>query len=395
MRFEGQLVRTPILRSHTLSQITGADLWLKFENLQFTGSFKERGALNKLCRLNEEEKQRGVICMSAGNHAQGVAYNAKKLSIPATIVMPITTPYVKVKYTQEHGADVVLHGQTLSEADAEARRLAEVKELVFVHPYDDLDVIIGQGTVALEMLEDVPCLDILIVPLGGGGLISGCALAAKSINPNIRIYGIETELYPYMYNILHGSSVKGGGATIAEGIAVKHVGKLTKDICEVLVEDVLLVKERSIEHAINLLLNIEKTLVEGAGAAALAALIDHPDRFMGKKCGAILSGGNIDPTTLATVVNRGLVLEGRLAKLRLQLVDAPGELATVTRHVAELGGNVVEVQHQRLFGDLSVKSASLDIMLEARDHRHVEEIVNALGEFGYPTRLCSLLSDDI
>jgi threonine dehydratase len=381
-RIHGAVERTPFLPSRTLSRLTGCDLYLKFENLQFTASFKERGALNKLLSLGEAERRRGVIAMSAGNHAQAVAYHAARLRIPAVIVMPKGSPNTKIKNTQVHGARVVLEGESLAEAGAHARELAKRDNLVFVHPYEDPLIITGQGTVGLEMLESVPDLDILVVPIGGGGLIAGIATAARALKPGIRVVGVESKTYPSMHQRLAGEPIKVGGDTIAEGIAVKDVGDLAFGIIGKEVEDVLVVEEETIERAIVALIEIEKTVAEGAGAAALAALLEHPQRFAGKKVGLPISGGNIDSRVLASVLMRGLVRDQRLVRLRVTLPDVSGSLAKVAHIIAEAGGNIVEVLHQRIFGTASVKSPEVEFLIETRDREHTEALVRSLEEKG-------------
>ena len=381
-RIAGALERTPLLHSRTLSQLTGVEIWLKFENLQFTGSFKERGALNKLLSLREDERRRGVIAMSAGNHAQGVAYHAARLGMRAVIVMPKGTPNSKVANTGVHGAEVVLEGDTLADAARHARKLEARDALTFIHPYDDAAVIAGQGTVALEMLQDMPELDTLVVPVGGGGLIGGMAVAARAIKPRVRIYGVESQTYPAMYQRLAGLPVEVGGDTIAEGLAVRDVGELTLALARELVDEVLLVAEDTIEQAIVALIEIEKTVAEGAGAAGLAALLQHPQRFAGRRVGIGLTGGNIDTRVLAAVLMRGLVRDGRLARLRVSMPDVSGSLARVAQLIGEAGGNIVEVQHQRLFGTASVRTPEVEFLLEARDRAHSEAIVAALQARG-------------
>ncbi|WP_259783008.1 threonine ammonia-lyase [Aestuariispira ectoiniformans] len=374
-------------KAQTLSHITGANVFLKFENRQFTASFKERGALNKLLSLTDAEKKAGVIAMSAGNHAQGVAYHASRLGIPATIVMPTNTPMVKVERTEEHGATVVLHGDVLAESAAFAHQMGEDKGYTFIHPYDDPYVIAGQGTVALEMLEGLPNLDALVVPIGGGGLISGCAIAAKAIKPDIEIYGVQSELYASMHDILAGREPVCGGSTIAEGIAVKYPGEITRKIVREQVEEILLVGEGDLENAVSLLAGIEKTVAEGAGAAGLAAMIKFPDRFKGKNVGLIVSGGNIDQRLLATVLMRDLVRQGRLARLRISLSDRTGELARVSSIIGENGGNIVEVSHQRVFTHVSAKDTCIEVALETRDEAQLHVIVGKLEAEGYPVQL--------
>ena len=385
-RIEGAVVHTPCLRSETLSRIAKADVWLKFENLQFTASFKERGALNTLLQLDDDERRRGVIAMSAGNHAQGVAYHAGRLGIPATIVMPSFTPNTKVTHTRGHGARVVLHGNTLAEAAEEAHRLAADQKLVFVHPYDDPRVIAGQGTIALEMLQDVPDLDTLVAPVGGGGMISGCAIAARGLKPDLKVFGVESAGFSALRQQLAGEAVTAGGDTIAEGIAVRDIGALPLKICRALLERVVSVDEIAIERAIALLLEVEKTVAEGAGAAGLAALLAYPDSFRGRRVGVVLSGGNIDTRLLASVLLRGLVRDGRIVRLRLMIGDAPGQLARVATVIGKSGGNIVEVQHQRLFGVVA-KATELDVTVETRDRAHVRELVSALEQEGFKVHL--------
>ena len=386
-RLAGAIEHTPCLPSRTLSQLTGAQVFLKFENLQFTASFKERGALNKLSPLGAAERRRGVIAMSAGNHAQAVAYHAARLGIPALIVMPKGSPNTKVRNTQVHGAKVVLEGASLFEAGRHARELAAREDLVFVHPYEDPLVIAGQGTVGLEMLEAVPALDVLVVPVGGGGLIAGMAIAARALRPSIEIYGVETANYPSMHQRLHDLPVECGGDTIAEGIAVKDVGDSALRIIKELVEEVLVVKEETIERAVAALIEIEKTVAEGAGAAALAALLENPARFAGKRVGLPISGGNIDARVLASVLMRGLVRDSRLVRLRVTMPDISGSLARVAGLIAEAGGNIVEVQHQRVFGTASVKSTEIEFLIETRDRAHTEALVKALETNGLRTTL--------
>ena len=382
------LVRTPTRHSRTLSGLAGCDVWLKFENRQFTASFKERGALNRILSLSEGEKTRGVAAMSAGNHAQGVAYHAGRLGIPATIVMPITTPFNKIKHTRDFGATVIQHGQGLVEADAEARRIAQAKGLTFIHPYDDPKVIAGQGTCAMEMLEDVPQLEALIVPVGGGGLISGCAIAAKAMKPGIEVFGAQSELYPAMADAMKGITPPPAPlvATIAEGIAVKRPGVLTTAICKELVEDIFVVGEDEIEHALAMILEIEKTVIEGAAAAGFAALLAHPERFKGRQVGIVMSGGNIDMRLLSNVILRELTREGRIILLVLQIEDRPGQLADISRIIADAGGNVLEVSHNRMLAGIPAKSATLELVVEARDAEHAQEIRDRLAERGFKQR---------
>lgn len=383
----GQVVETPCIPSRTLSQITGAEVWVKFENLQFTASFKERGALNKLRKLTEDERRRGVVAMSAGNHAQGVAYHAGRLGVPATIVMPEGTPFVKVEHTENFGARVVLKGATLGESQLEAERLAREEGLVLVHPYDDADVIAGQGTIGLEMLAAAPDLEVLVVPVGGGGLISGIATAAKALKPDIEVVGVEVEAYAAMAQALRGEPPHVGGDTIAEGIAVKNVGRLTLEIVRALVDEVMLVPDAEVERAVALFLNIEKTVAEGAGAAGLAAVLNHPERFRGRKVGLVLCGGNIDSRLLAQVIMRQLVREGRLIALRIAIPDRPGGLGRITSVVGEAGGNIIEAMHQRLFTTATVKSTDIDLTIECRSARHAAKVVQALRDAGFGVKV--------
>ena len=385
-RLAGHIERTPCRYSKTLSEITGAQVWVKFENLQFTAAYKERGALNKLLLMSEADKAKGVIAASAGNHAQGLAYHATRLGVPSTIVMPRGTPFVKVEHTRAHGANVVIEGETYDDAYAHAMKLKDERGLTFVHPFNDLEVMAGQGTIALEMLEDAPDLEILPVPIGGGGLISGVGVAAKAINPDIRIVGCEPAMYPSFTNKMRGMTGQSGGQTIAEGIAVKQVGDITYSVARPLVEDVLLLEEPYIERAVALYCNVEKTVAEGAGAAALAALLAYPERFRGKKCGLILCGGNIDTRLLASVLTRELVRAQRIISLRIVGDDRPGLLATVSRVIGEMGGNIIEVAHNRLALDVPAKGAEFDVMIETRDAQHTQEIMDALRECGYPPR---------
>ena len=372
--------------SKTLSAITGAEVWVKFENLQFTAAYKERGALNKLMLLTADEKRRGVIAASAGNHSQGLAYHGQRLGVPVTIVMPRGTPFLKVKQTRDYSATVIIDGDNYDEAFSVAQRVQVERGLVYVHAFNDLDVMAGQGTVALEMLEDQPDLEVLPIPIGGGGLIAGCATAAKALNPNIRIIGVEPEMYPSFTARMKGVNRPCGGQTIAEGIAVKQVGELTYAQVAPLLEDVLLLDEPVMERAISLYCNVEKTIAEGAGAASLAALLAYPERFRGKKCGLILCGGNIDPRLLASVLTRELVRAQRLVSLRIVGDDRPGLLATTARIVGDMGANIIEVAHNRLTLDVPAKGAEFDILMETRDAQHTQDIIEALREAGYPPR---------
>ncbi len=386
----GKIADTPCLHSRTLSQVTGAEVYLKFENLQFTAAFKERGALTKLLSLSPTERSAGVIAASAGNHAQGVAYHAHRLGIPAVIVMPQLTPHVKVERTRSHGAEVVLHGDSFDAASAHALELAASRKLVMVHPYDDEKIIAGQGTVALEMLAEWPQLETLVVPIGGGGLIAGVATAAKGVKAGIEIIGVQTERYPSMYKALRGEQAEYGTNTIAEGIAVKTPGKLTLPIVRELVDDIVLVGEGALEQAIVMLLEIEKTVVEGAGAAGLAALVSYPARFKGKQVGLILCGGNIDPLMLADIIERGMVRAGRLTRIFVQLTDLPGSLAKVTACIAATNANIEEVHHQRKFTHLPVQSAVVEFVLQTRDHAHAAEILGALTAAGFVASLADV-----
>jgi len=386
-RIAGHVERTPCRFSRTLSQITGAEVWVKFENLQFTAAYKERGALNRLSRLEEDERRRGVIAASAGNHAQGLAYHGDRLGIPVTIVMPRGTPHVKVQQTREFGASVVIDGDSYDSAYERARELEAERGLVFIHPFDDFEVMAGQGTVALEMLEDAPDLEILPIPIGGGGLIAGMATAAKALKPDIKVIGVEPAMFPSFTGRMRGLNAPCRGQTIAEGIAVKTVGELTYAVARPLIDDVVLLEEPFFERAIALYCNIEKTVAEGAGAASLAALLAYPERFRGKKCGLVITGGNIDPRLLASVLTRELVRAQRLVSLRIVGDDRPGLLAAVSAAIGELGGNILEVAHNRLALDVPAKGAEFDLMVETRDAQHTQEIVDALRERGYPPRV--------
>jgi threonine dehydratase len=377
------VVATDLDPSRTLSEMLGCQVWLKFENLQFTASFKERGALNRLSALTPAERARGVIAMSAGNHAQGVAYHAKRLGIPATIVMPVGTPMVKIENTRRHGATVMVTGATLEESAAAARAKAATDDLVFIHPYDDARVIAGQGTIALEMLRAQPAIDTLVVPIGGGGLISGIAVAAKALRPDVQVIGVQADLYPSMYNVIKGEANAMRGDTLAEGIAVKAPGKLTTQIVRALVDDIVLVREDQIEHAVSMLIAIEKTVVEGAGAAGLAAVLAYPERFRGRTVGIVLCGGNIDTRLLASVLTRELAREGRLSQLIIDLVDRPGQLAAVATLLGEMGANIVEVSHQRTFSDLPAKGTLLEVVIETRDRGHLNATVARLRAAGF------------
>jgi threonine dehydratase len=386
-RIRESIVRTPTLRSQTLSQLTGANVWLKFENLQFTAAYKERGALNRLLQLGDAALKAGVIAASAGNHAQGLAYHGKRLGVPVTIVMPKPTPIVKVMQTQSHDARVVLFGETYDQAYAHARELEKREHLTFVHPFDEPEIIAGQGTLAIEMLDDAPDIDCFVVPIGGGGLISGISTVARALKPEAQIIGVQAELFPSMYNVFKGTQLDCGGDTLAEGIAVKYPGDLTRRFVAAQVDDIQLVGERHLEQAVSLLLQIEKTVVEGAGAAGLAALLANPDRFRGRNVGIVLCGGNIDTRLLANVLLRDLARSGRLARVRLRLQDRPGALFGVFGIFANLDANVLEIYHQRVFTNLPAKGLITDIECELRDSAHLEALLTALAEGGYDASL--------
>jgi threonine dehydratase len=382
----GAVIETACNESRTLGEICGCRIWLKFENLQFTATFKERGALNRLSALSAEERKRGVIAMSAGNHAQGVAYHAKRLGIPATIVMPVGTPMVKIENTRRHGATIILSGQTVEEAGAVAEAHVSAHGMTMIHPYDDPLIIAGQGTIGLEMLKAVPALDTLVVPIGGGGLISGIAIAAKSLKPELRVIGVEAGLYPSMYNAIKGERLPMRGDTLAEGIAVKSPGKFATEIIRHLVDDILLVTEAEIECAVAAFINIEKTVVEGAGAAGLAAVQANPALFAGRNVGLVLTGGNIDTRLIASVLTRELAREGRLTQLSLDIVDRPGQLAAVAALLAEAGANIIEVSHQRTFSDLPAKATLLQLVIETRDRAHLDDVLTKLSAAGLDAR---------
>ncbi|HVH79714.1 MAG TPA: threonine ammonia-lyase [Stellaceae bacterium] len=392
---DSAITKTPLVPAPWLSEAAGCDVWLKLETQHKTGSFKERGALNKLLVLNENERGAGVVAMSAGNHAQGVAYHAQRLAIPATIVMPEGTPFTKIDRTEALGTRVVLAGDNLVAAREAADALARDDGLVPVHPYDDPAVIAGQGTIGLEILNDKPDLDTLIVPIGGGGLISGVSVAAKALRPSIEIVGVQSALYPAMRDAVVGKTPdpNPAGATLAEGIAVKEPGRLTRQIVAALVGDILLVEDAQIEAAIEHLVDREKLVAEGAGAAGVAALLGNVERFRGKRVAIVITGGNIDARLLASVLMRGLVREGCLVRLRSELPDVPGALARLSAVIGGRGGNIVEVHHQRLFQDASVKRAELDVVIETQSRRHVSAIVAALIAAGFPTQLLSANGD--
>jgi threonine dehydratase len=385
-RIAPHVLNTPCVESKTLSQITGAQVFLKFENLQFTSSFKERGACNKLSQLPPNTQ--GVVAMSAGNHAQGVAHHARRLGLRAVIVMPQFTPGVKVDNTRRLGAEVILHGDTLDEARSHALQIAQEQSLTLVHPYDDEAIVAGQGTVALEMLQAVPDLDTLIVAIGGGGLMGGMALAAKTLRPEMEIIGVQTERFPAMYNSIKGTALPQGPSTIAEGIAVPTPGVIARELIESRVKDIVLVDEAEIEHAIVMLLEIEKTLVEGAGAAGLAALFKHQAQFQGKKVGLVLCGGNLDPLLLASIIERGMVKSGRLARIRVGARDVPGSLARITAAVSQAGANINEVQHQRAFTLQAAQNVDIELVIQARGHEHVAQVIEALQAQGFKAVVC-------
>lgn len=389
-RIEGAVVRTPMQRSQTLSEIAGADIWLKFENHQFTAAYKERGALNALLHLSDEQKARGVIAASAGNHSQGLSYHGRRLGVPVTIVMPQTTPSVKVMQTESVGGQVVLHGETFDEAYAHARELEQERGLTFVHPFDDPLVAAGQGTVALEMLAEKDDFDCLVVPIGGGGLMSGMATVAKALKPEIEMVGVQAELFPSMYSAVTGDERPCGGDTLAEGIAVKAPGQFTRQIIAELVDEVLLVKEPKLEHSVSLLLQIEKTVVEGAGAAGLAAVLSNPERFAGKTIGLVLCGGNIDTRLLANVLLRDLARSGRLARLQIVLQDRPGALFRVMSEFHAHNVNIIEIYHQRIFTTLPAKGLTAEIECEARDGEQIDRLVDNLRAKGYSVELAEL-----
>ncbi len=388
-RLSGRVMRTPLVRAEKLSAMTGTDLWLKFESLQYTGAFKERGALNKLLTLSADEKRRGVIAASAGNHAQGVARHARALGVPATIVMPATTPDIKVRQTRAFGAEIVLVGHAFEEARERADKICAERNLVFIHPFDDADIIAGQGTVALEMIEDGPRFDTLLVPIGGGGLISGMAIAAKAKSPETQIVGVQTELFPSMKNALDGGGRAVGGNTLAEGIAVKEAGMLTRRIIAALVDDIVLVDERTLERSLSLLMNEQKALVEGAGAAGLAAMLAEPSRYAGRTVGLVLCGGNIDARLLSMILMRDLARSGRLARLRVQLLDMPGQLVRVATIIAEQDGNVIDVGHHRTYSDLPAKMTCMDVTIDTQGQDHLDRIIANLQGAGYAVEIAA------
>ncbi len=386
---QAPVLNTPTIRSEALSAMLSADVFLKLETLQPTGSFKVRGAMVKLESLAPDQRNKGVIAVSAGNHAQGVAMHARRLGMPATIVMPEGTPFTKIGQTRAYGARVLIKGATVDESEPHALELAREQDLTFIHPFDDEKIIAGQGTIALEMLEAVSDLDCLVVPIGGGGLIGGIATVAKALRPSIEVIGVEADLFPSMYQSLHGLPATSGGETLAEGIAVKTPGTLTLDIVRRLVDDILLVDETAIEMAVQALLDVGKVMAEGAGAVPLAAMMTNPALFTGRKVGLVICGANIDPRILASILMRGMIRAGRLIRLRVAIKDAPGELSRVADHIAKTGGNIVEVNHHRMFYDVSVKQAELDVMVETRDAAHVSDIMTRLKAAGYRPSLLS------
>lgn len=388
-RIEGRVLKTPLIRAAKLSEMTGAELWLKLECLQYTGSFKERGALNKLLTLSDAEKRAGVLAASAGNHAQGVAYHARALAIPATIVMPATTPDVKVRQTRALGAEVVLHGHSFDEARDQALVLAAERGLLIVHPFDDPAVIAGQGTIALEMLGQGPAFDAIVVPIGGGGLIAGMALVYRAAEPGVEVIGVQTELFPSMKNAIDGGTRPVGGNTLAEGLAVKEAGLLTRELVKSLVNDIVLADERTLERALSLLMNEQKILVEGAGAAGLAAILANPTRFRGKRVGLVLCGGNIDQRLLSMILMRDLARSGRLARLRVQLLDVPGQLVKVASIIAREDGNVIDVGHHRVYSDLPAKMTHMDVTLDTQGQDHLDRILKNLRAEGYKVEIAA------
>lgn len=391
-RIDGRVIRTPLVPAPRLGRFLGAEIYLKLENHQYTGSFKDRGALTRLLSLTAEERQAGVIAMSAGNHAQGVAYHAEMLGIPAVIVMPETTPLNKVQRTRAFGAEVRLVGETIDDAAVAARQIMAERGLTFVSPYDDADVVAGQGTVGLEMIADRPDLDTIVVPIGGGGLMAGVATAVRALAPSVRLVGVEAAMYPSMYQAVRDGSVTCGGATIAEGIAVKQPGAVTRPIIERLVDDIVLVGESALESAVCALIEYQQVVAEGAGAAGIAALIQHREQFAGRKVGVVICGGNMDVRLMASVLMRGLVRDGRLVRLRIDIADQPNVLAAVAGVIGGTGGNIVEIYHQRHFDDVPAKKAEIDAVVETRNRDHVGEMVAALCDRGYPARVLSVLS---
>ncbi|XDZ64751.1 threonine ammonia-lyase [Alphaproteobacteria bacterium LSUCC0684] len=386
---DGHIIRTPLVPAPGLSLLTGIDLWLKLEDLQHTSSFKARGAFTKMQTLSDDEKRRGVITMSAGNHAQAVAYHASRMGIPAVIVMPAQTPFAKINRTRAWGAEVVLEGRNLNECEGKVEEIIRERGMTLVHPYNDEDVATGQGSVGLEMLEDAPDLDTIIVPIGGGGLMAGIATIAKDIKPDIRLVGVEAALWPTMSQMISRTSSTAGGETIAEGIAVKHPGDLTRPVVENLVDEILLVDEDHIERAISALVEQQRIIAEGAGAAGIAALLQHREVFTGQKCGVVICGGNIDPRLLAGVLTRSMAKDGRIARLRIDISDEPGMLASIATAIGECKGNIVEIFHQRMFHDVPAKLAKIDAVVETRGREHVNEIISALEKRGFRVTVLS------
>ena len=379
----GNIIRTPTIRSQHLSSEINGEVFLKLENLQYTSSFKVRGAYTSITRLKEEQKKMGVIAMSAGNHAQAVAWWAKKERVNATIVMPEHAPLFKVMKTKSLGADVILRGRTLNESQTYVSELANDKKLTLIHPYDDSNVVIGQGTLGLEFMEDIKDLDLLVIPIGGGGLISGVSIVAKALNPNIKIYGVQTEKFPSMYNVLHKKDLAILGDTLADGIAVKRPGKITSEIIKDHVDDILLINEFELEKAISSLFENERVVAEGAGAAGVAAIVNNKDKFSGKKVGTVICGGNIDARLFASILNRKLLMDGRMTKVRIDIIDEPGMLARISNLIATYGGNIIEIYHQRMFNDVPVKNAKIDAIIEALSVEHIASIIKALREDGF------------
>ncbi len=379
----GNIIRTPTVRSQHLSSEINGEVSLKLENLQYTSSFKVRGAYTSITRLKEEQKKIGVIAMSAGNHAQAVAWWAKKERVNATIVMPEHAPLFKVMKTKSLGADVILRGRNLNESQTYVSELVNDKKLTLIHPYDDSNVIIGQGTLGLEFMEDIKDLDLLVIPIGGGGLISGVSIVAKALNPNIKIYGVQTEKFPSMYNVLHNKELAILGDTLADGIAVKRPGEITSEIIKDHVDNILLINEFELEKAISSLFENERIVAEGAGAAGVAAIMKNKDKFSGKKVGTVICGGNIDARLFASILNRKLLMDGRMTKVRIDIIDEPGMLARISNLIATYGGNIIEIYHQRMFNDVPVKNAKIDAIIEALSVEHIASIIEALREDGF------------
>ena len=377
------IVRTPTIQSQYLSNEVNANVFLKLENLQYTSSFKVRGAYVSIKRLKEEQKQKGVIAMSAGNHAQAVAWWAQKEGVKATIVMPEQAPLSKVMKTKSLGAEVILKGRTLNESQTYVSELIDYKKLTLIHPYDDPNVVIGQGTLGLELMEDTKNLDLLVIPIGGGGLISGVSIVAKSLNPNIKIFGVQTEKFPSMYNVLHKKQLAISGDTLADGIAVKRPGNITSEIIKNHVDDILLINEFELEMAISSLFENERIVAEGAGAAGVAAIMKNKDKFSGKKVGTVICGGNIDARLFASILNRKLLMDGRMTKVRIDIIDEPGMLARISNLIAKYGGNIIEIYHQRMFNDVPVKNAKIDAIIEALSVEHIASIIKALRDDGF------------